>query len=103
LKLDKSGYEDGLSEASSEASGLGSILQSLGGEGAMAFAMIGGAVAGAITAFEGVADVVKETVEYIWEASNATAELGDTIDKMSQKLGLTNEAYQEWDYVLQLN
>ncbi len=103
LKLDKSGYEDGLSEASSEASGLGGILQSLGGEGAMAFAMIGGAVAGAITAFEGVADVVKETVEYIWEASNATAELGDTIDKMSQKLGLTNEAYQEWDYVLQLN
>lgn len=103
LKLDKSGYEDGLSEASSEASGLGSILQSLGGEGAMAFAMIGGAVAGAISAFEGVADVVKETVEYIWEASNATAELGDTIDKMSQKLGLTSEAYQEWDYVLQLN
>ena len=103
LKLDKSGYEDGLSEASSEASGLGGILQSLGGEGAMAFAMIGGAVAGAISAFEGVADVVKETVEYIWEATNATAELGDTIDKMSQKLGLTSEAYQEWDYVLQLN
>ena len=30
----------------------------------------------------------------------ATAEAGDEIDKMSQKLGMTAEGYQEWDYVL---
>ena len=29
-----------------------------------------------------------------------TAAAGDTIDKSSQKLGLSAEAYQEWDYVL---
>ena len=29
-----------------------------------------------------------------------TASAGDTIDKLSQKLGLSAEAYQEWDYVL---
>ena len=29
-----------------------------------------------------------------------TAAAGDTIDKLSQKLGLSAEAYQEWDYVL---
>ena len=28
------------------------------------------------------------------------AAMGDTIDKQSQKLGLSREAYQEWDYVL---
>ena len=29
-----------------------------------------------------------------------TAAAGDIIDKSSQKLGLSAEAYQEWDYVL---
>ena len=31
------------------------------------------------------------------------AKNADQIDKMSQKLGLSAQAYQEWDYVLQLN
>uniref|UniRef100_A0AAU8B5S8 Tail tape measure protein n=1 Tax=Dulem virus 33 TaxID=3145751 RepID=A0AAU8B5S8_9CAUD len=30
-----------------------------------------------------------------------TAEYGDNIDKMSQKMGLSAEAYQEWDAILQ--
>jgi hypothetical protein len=30
-----------------------------------------------------------------------TAELGDNIDKMSQKMGMSAKAYQEWDYVMQ--
>ena len=29
------------------------------------------------------------------------AEYGDTIDKMSQKMGMSSDAYQEWDFVLQ--
>ena len=32
--------------------------------------------------------------------ANATAEYGDNIDKMSQKLGLSYGAFQRWDYVL---
>lgn len=35
-------------------------------------------------------------------AAKETAAYGDQIDKMSQKLGLSTEAYQEWDYVLNL-
>ena len=31
-----------------------------------------------------------------------TAAYGDNVDKMSQKLGLSAEAYQKWDYVLNL-
>lgn len=30
-----------------------------------------------------------------------TAEYGDEVDKMSQKMGMTSKSYQEWDYVLQ--
>ena len=34
-------------------------------------------------------------------ATGAVADYGDNIDKMSQKMGLTAEAYQEWDAVMQ--
>ena len=34
-------------------------------------------------------------------ATSDVAEYGDNIDKMSQKMGLTAEAYQEWDAVMQ--
>lgn len=32
---------------------------------------------------------------------NKTATLGDTVDKMSQKLGMSRQAYQEWDFIMQ--
>ena len=34
-------------------------------------------------------------------AANGVADYGDHIDKMSQKMGLTAEAYQEWEAVMQ--
>ena len=36
-----------------------------------------------------------------YNASKATAEYGDHIDKMSQKLGISTDAYQEWDFIAQ--
>ena len=35
----------------------------------------------------------------LWDAANDVAEFGDNIDKTSQKIGISAEAYQEWDYV----
>lgn len=32
-----------------------------------------------------------------------TAEYGDNIDKMSQKMGMSAQAYQEWDFIMQHN
>lgn len=32
---------------------------------------------------------------------SSVAEYGDSIDKMSQKLGMSAEAYQEWDFIMQ--
>lgn len=35
--------------------------------------------------------------------ANELSEYGDKIDKMSQKVGLSAEAYQEWDYILKIS
>ena len=37
----------------------------------------------------------------IWEMANNTAATGDEIDKMSQKIGISAQAYQEWSYVFE--
>ena len=34
-----------------------------------------------------------------YNAAKATAEYGDHIDKMSQKLGISSDAYQEWNFI----
>ena len=37
----------------------------------------------------------------LWDMANQTAETGDQIDKTSQKIGISAESYQKWDYVFQ--
>ena len=66
---------------------LGSVMGNVGKIGAVAFAAVGSAAVGATTA------VVKTTGE--------VAAYGDEIDKMSQKMGISAQAYQEWDAVMQ--
>ena len=44
---------------------------------------------------------VGATVKGIADAAAETAEYGDNIDKESQKIGISAEAYQEWDFILQ--
>ena len=55
--------------------------------------------AGATIAAAGAA-VAGITSSFI-SASGAAAEYGDNIDKMSQKMGISAEAYQEWDAIMQ--
>lgn len=50
-------------------------------------------------AVAGVAAVATVT-EKLFSLTKTVAEYGDNIDKMSQKLGLSTEAYQKWDYVI---
>ncbi len=56
------------------------------------------AVAGAATAAVGAA-AVKAGAEFT-EAAGDVAAYGDNIDKMSQRLGLSYEGFQKWDYIL---
>lgn len=91
IGLDTSEYEKGLNDSESDAQSFGSKLKSgLGTAGKIAggaLAAVGTAAIGAGTAF-------------IKGAGNL-AEYGDNIDKMSQKMGMSAEAYQEWDAILQ--
>jgi hypothetical protein len=90
LRLDSSEYESGLTGAESStqslSSKIGSALGTAGKVGAAAVAAVTTAAVGLTTA------VVKGTSE--------VASYGDNIDKMSQKMGLSATAYQEWDAIM---
>lgn len=91
ISLDTSGYDAGLQSAAnttkSFGSKLGSGLKSAAKLATTVFTAISGAAVAATGAFISGA---KEVAEY-----------GDNIDKMSQKMGMSAEAYQEWDAVMQ--
>lgn len=87
LTLDSSDYEQGLKKAEKEGSGFGGKLKSAMKVGAAAVT----AVTGTVTALTGA----------LVSGTNEVATYGDHIDKMSQKMGMTAEAYQEWDHVMQ--
>lgn len=91
LVLDSSEYDKGLDESEEKASGFGDKLK-----GALA---TGAKVGGAALAAAGTAAAAlgKELVEGVGNL----ATYGDNIDKMSQKLGMSREAYQEWDAIMQ--
>ena len=79
VKLNKSQFNKGMNSISSSA---GAIGKKIGGKFAAAFA----------AAFS-VAAVTKLTKDI--------ANLGDTIDKNSQKMGISAQGYQQWGYVLE--
>lgn len=87
LSLDTSEYDQGLKDAQSAGSSFGSGLATAVKVGGAAIATLGtAAIATGTSLVNSASDV---------------AEYGDNIDKMSQKLGISAEAYQEWDAVMQ--
>lgn len=87
IGLDDSEYKSKLGGAKSLFKGFGSALKTGAKVAAGAFAAIGTAAAAVTTT------IIKQTT--------ATAQYGDKIDKMSQKMNMSTDAYQEWDAVLQ--
>lgn len=55
-------------------------------------------ITGAVAAVTGAAVGAGKA---IWDSAKSVAEYGDNIDKMSQKMGISAQAYQEWDFVMQ--
>lgn len=86
---DTEDYDRGLGDAESESENfvnqINGIFQKLG------------IVAALAAAGKAVADFGAQTAAAVQEA----AAYGDTIDKTSQKIGISAEAYQEWDAVMQ--
>ena len=87
LTLDKSEYDRGLDTAEQSA-------RSFGGRFSKA-AKVGAAAAAALGVAAGYAG------KKIVDGAKQVAEYGDKVDKMSQKIGISAEAYQKWDYVMQ--
>ena len=75
-------------EAGGKFSGLGEKLGSFAKAAGVALAAVGTA---AVAAGKKLFDMAKET-----------AEAGDVIDKNSQKVGLSAESYQKWDYAMKV-
>ena len=87
LTLDKSQYDKGLADADTGAHSFGGRFSKAMKVGAVALAAHGAATAVAGKKLvSGAMDVAK---------------YGDHVDKMSQKIGISAEAYQKWDYVMQ--
>ena len=87
LTLDTSEFDKSIDGSKEKSSGFGKGLVSAAKVGVAAIATVGTAVVGAGTA--------------IMSATSQVAEYGDSIDKMSQKMGMSAQAYQEWDAVMQ--
>lgn len=74
-------------EAGGKFEKFGSVMKSVGKALAVTMAAIGTAAVAA--------------GKQLWDMANEVAEAGDAIDKTSQKIGISAESYQEWDYVFQ--
>ena len=91
LGLDTSEYEKGLEGAESSASSFGANLKK-------GIVVAAGVTAAGITAVTGA--TVAGTKAFV-DGVSSVAEYGDRIDKMSQKMNLTAESFQEWDFIMQ--
>ena len=91
IRLDSDQFENGVKQAEKSGSSLATSLKS----GLATAAKVGAAAIGAVTAASGA------LYTGITAAAGSVAAYGDNIDKMSQKMGMSAEAYQEWDAVMQ--
>lgn len=91
ITLDTSEYEKGIEDSEEKAEGFGKKLKTGLGTAAKAGGIAIGAIATG-TAALGTAMV---------KGAGEVASYGDNIDKMSQKMGISAQAYQEWDAILQ--
>lgn len=93
ISLDSQDYEKNVESSKKSFSALGSSIASgaktIAKVGVGAFTAIGTAIGGATTA------LIKNAGE--------TADYADNIDKLSQKMGFTTDAFQEWDFIMKHN
>lgn len=93
ISLDTKDYEASLKGAEDKTSSFSSAI----GGGIKKATKVGVAAVGAVTAATALAG------RKIYKSAKETAAYGDSVDKMSQKVGMSAEAYQEWDYVMQIS
>lgn len=90
LGLDTSEYDENLQGSEEKAVSFGGKLGGALGTAAK----VGAAALGTVVAVGGAAGAM------FVKNSGQVAEYGDNIDKMSQKMGISSTAYQEWDAIM---
>lgn len=86
-ELTGAGEKAGSASSSAFGKSFGSGLKTVAKVGAATFAAVGTATVGATVA--------------LVNGASEVASYGDNIDKMSQKMGISAQSYQEWDFVMQ--
>lgn len=95
LEAAASGTDDAVADVGNAAREAGEKAEKASGGWSVLKGTLADLAASAIkTAASAISDTAKEMI-------TGAAEYGDTIDKMSQKMGMSSDAYQEWDFVLQ--
>lgn len=95
LEAAASGTDDAVADVGNAAREAGEKAEKASGGWSVLKGALADLAASAIkTAASAIGDTAKEMI-------TGAAEYGDTIDKMSQKMGMSSDAYQEWDFVLQ--
>ena len=90
LSLDTKDYDKGLTDAESKSQSFGKALKSgIGIAAGVTTAAIGATTAATIAGAKAFVSSAKDVAAY-----------GDSIDKNSQKMGISAEAYHEWDFIL---
>lgn len=114
LTNEQTEMQNGLDESADSADETASSVKNLGKEedtasgktGQLGEKLKNGLAAGAkaaAAALDAATAAVTATVGGIIKATASTAEYGDNIDDMSQKLGMSAEKYQEWGFILEHN
>ena len=99
------GSESGVSalfDLAGQAGEMGGVFSALGGQAQALGGKLLTALKTPVGAATALAAAIAALTTAIIKGVNATAEYGDHVDKMSQKIGLSAESYQKWDYVMQL-
>lgn len=86
LTLDSKGFDEGLNNAGKKATAFGGKLKKAFGLAVKAGAVV---ASGAVALGGTMVKLAGDTAKY-----------GDNVDKMSQKIGISSKAYQQWDYVM---
>jgi phage-related protein len=101
---------DGFDEAGTEADKFGDeikdsakVTDDAGGKFEKLGSVLKGVAAGIGVAMAAIGTAAVTAGKKLFDMANDAAAAGDEIDKVSQRIGLSRQGYQEWDYVLSQN
>lgn len=95
------GIQGDISDMLNGADGIGGVSNAISGGFTQALGLAGTAIAGVTAAATAMAGAITAGGAAFLDATSSAAQYGDNIDKMSQKMGISSESFQEWQAVMQ--